>query len=123
MAYVWLPGLPEEWPSVSPWGSPWVPSAAAPGGAFFGAAATAAAGGKSPAGAVGDRDPSLLGYVSAAPHALVLEGVSFLTLDGLTIEGAQDAAVVARNCTRVTRGWKMCENWVFGVILQNITGF
>jgi len=120
MAYAWLPGLPEEWPSVSPWGSPWVPSAAAPGGAFFGAAATAAAaGGKSPAGAVGDRDPSLLGYVSAAPHALVLEGVSFLTLDGLTIEGAQDAAVVARNCTRVTLSNALLQN--AGNMVVNVT--
>lgn len=102
MAYVWLPAAPEDWPAASPWGAAWV----APGSA-------------SPRSAPPVADDAPLAYVSAAPHAVELTGASFVTFEGLVIEGAQDAAVVARNASRVTFSGCLLQN--SGNMVVNIT--
>ena len=90
VAYVWLPAAPGEWPGAAPWGSPWV------------------AGGDAP-----------VAYVSAAPHAVELDGAAFVSFEGLVIEGAQDAAVVVRNSTHVSFSNCLLQN--AGNMVVNVT--
>jgi hypothetical protein len=101
MAYVWWPQSPTDWPNASPWGAALVQAPshwqARDGG--------------------GNTTP--VGYVSTAAHAVELDGASFLTFSGLVIEGAQDAAFVARNCTSVVVSDSIVQN--SGNMAANIT--
>ena len=105
LAYVWLPGAPREWPTASPWGAPWVAPAATVGAP---APVVPPRGGDAP-----------VAYVSAAPHAVVLDGSAFITFDGLVIEGAQDAAVVVRNSSQVVFSNCLLQN--AGNMVVNVT--
>ena len=104
-AYVWLPAAPADWPAASPWGAAWV--------------APSRAGSRGGGGAPPLADGAPLAYVSAAPHAVELDGASFVVFEGLVIEGAQDAAVVARNATRVTFASCLLQN--SGNMVVNVT--
>lgn len=102
MAYVWWPATASDWPGASPWGSPLVQSvnSSSQYPRMHGQGAP-------------------IGYVSAAPNAVALDGASYVSFSGLIIEGAQDAAFVARNCTSVIIEDSVVQN--SGNMAVNIT--
>ena len=113
MAYVWFPATPSEWPTVAPWGSPYVADGVARGAAAASPPLSAGV------GAAPLAVPLAVAYVSAAPHAVELDGASFVTFEGLVFEGSQDAAVVVRNSTRVTFSGCLVQN--AGNMAVNVT--
>ena len=103
LAYVWLPSTPADWPSTTLWGTPWVESETQTTSIY-----TPKKGKEAP-----------LAYISMAPHAIEMNGTSYLTFDNLVIEGSQDAAVVARNASNIVFSNSRLQN--AGNMVINIT--
>jgi hypothetical protein len=106
VAYVWLPAQSSDWSGSAPWGAAFV----VPEGARHR--------GAPPPPPRADADAPVA-YVSAAPHALELDGATDLSFEGVVIEGAQDAALVARGALRVTFSDCLLQN--AGNMVVNVT--
>jgi len=114
MLYVWPPAATASpyW-QTSPWGKPVVPQVSARRAVELARArqlrAARAAGADAP-----------LGELSVDADLLVLDGVGFLTLDGLVLTSARNAGVRATNTTSVLLRDCVLQN--FGSMAVNATG-
>jgi len=113
LLYVWLPASPASpfW-AVAPWSSPVEASERAPNAAADREAAAAAA-------AASLADPAV-GLISINNTLLDLDGASFLTFDGITVNVGRDVGMRAHNTTGVIFVNGLIEN--VGNMAVNATG-